>query len=119
MNFRFFAFGMSALFGLVVFMVILTMIGSQFLTKDLLSAFIEPIFFLGFIVVGFFIAKKAVPNKYIHASVLALILVAFMALFLDVIKQIPPSLWKFLTLSFVLMQVGIGLNLALTYFRKS
>ena len=52
MNFRFFAFGMSALFGLVVCMVILTMVGSQFLTKDQLSVLIEPTFFFGFVIVG-------------------------------------------------------------------
>ena len=118
MNFRFFAFGMSALFGLVICMVILTMIGSQFLTKDQLSVLIEPTFFFGFIVIGFFIAQKALPNKYIHSTVLALILVAFMALFLDVVKQVPTNLWKFLGLSFVLMQIGIGLNLALKHFKK-
>ncbi|MDY6523822.1 hypothetical protein SKM52_04570 [Acinetobacter faecalis] len=109
---------MSALFGLVVCMVILTMIGSQFLTKDQLSVLIDPTFFFGFVVIGFFIAQKALPNKYIHSTVLALILVAFMALFLDVVKQVPTNLWKFLGLSFVLMQVGIGLNLALKHFKK-
>jgi len=118
MNFRFFAFGMSALFGLVVCMVILTMVGSQFLTKDQLSILIEPTFFLGFVIVGFFIAQKALPNKYIHSTVLALILVAFMALFLDVVKQVPTNLWKFLGFSFALMQVGIFLNLAVKYFKK-
>lgn len=113
MNFRFFAFGMSILFAMIVVITILTMIGNQFLPKDQLSLFIEPIFYLGFVIVGFFIAQQAVPNKYIHASVLTLLIVAFMALFLDVINQVPPNLWKFLGLSFVLMQIGILSKLAL------
>ncbi len=63
MNFRFFAFGMSALFGLVVCMVILTMIGSQFLTKDQLSVLIEPTFFFGFVVIGFFYCAKSIAQQ--------------------------------------------------------
>lgn len=118
MNFRFCAFGVSVLFAMIVIVVILTMIGGQFLSKDQLSIFIEPTFFFGFVVVGYFIAYKAVPNKYIHSSILSLILVAFMALFLDVIKQVPANLWKFLVFSFSLMHIGIGMNLALSYFKK-
>lgn len=119
MNFKFFAFGMSMLFAMVICVVILTMIGNLFLTKDQLSQFIEPIFFLGFVFVGYFIYQKATPNKYIHASALSLVLIAFIALFLDVMKQVPTHLWKFLGFSFILLQLGICINLAISYLKKS
>lgn len=119
MNFKFFAFGVTSLFLMVICVIILTLIGNQFLSKDQLNGIIEPLFLFGFVVVGFVIAGKAVPNKYLHSSVLALILVAMMSLFLDIIKQVPIYLWKFLLLSFVLLQIGILIKLAFLKFKRT
>ena len=119
MNFRFFAFGMSVLFAMIVAVTIMTMIGNLFLTKDQLSLIIEPLFFLGFVFVGYFICQRALPNKYLHSSILALILVTFIAIFLDVIKQVPPNLWKFLLLSFALLQCGILIKLGLLKIKRT
>lgn len=118
MNFRFFAFGMSLLFAMVIVVMMLTMIGSQFLTKDQLSLIIEPIFFIGFIVIGYFIYQRALPNKYIHSTILCLILIAFIGIFLDVIKQVPTNLWKFLLFSFALLQVGVFIKLIMLKIKK-
>ena len=118
MNFKYFAFSVSLLFAMVLIVFLLTMIGHQFLSKEQLETIINPTFFTGFVVIGYFLARKAVPHEYIHASIMSLILVAFMALFLDVMKQIPPNLWKFLGLSFALMQIGILSRLALLKIRQ-
>lgn len=111
MNFKYFAFGISSLFIMIIVLAIATMIGSQFLEKIQLEALIKPLFFTGFVVIGYFLALKAVPNKYIHSSIMSLLIVAFIALFLDVFKQIPQQLWQLLLVSFLLLQFGIGINL--------
>ena len=119
MNFKYFAFGMSCLFAMIIVVFIATMIGAQFLEKEQLKSIINPLFFAGFAVIGFFLAKKAVPNKYVHSSIMSLLIVAFIALFLDVFKQIPQQLWQLLLASFVLLQIGILINLALIRLRKN
>lgn len=118
MNFKYFAFGMSCLFAMIIVVFIATMIGAQFLEKEQLKSIINPLFFAGFAVIGFF-SKKAVPNKYVHSSIMSLLIVAFIALFLDVFKQIPQQLWQLLLASFVLLQIGILINLALMRLRKN
>lgn len=42
-----------------------------------------------------------------------------MGIFLDVIKQVPTNLWKFLLLSFVLLQVGIFIKMIMLKIKKS
>ncbi|ALH95797.1 hypothetical protein [Acinetobacter equi] len=118
MNFKYFAFGISLLFAMILVVFAMTMIGYQFLDKQQLEAIINPTFFTGFVVIGYFLAHKAAPNKYIHSTILALIIVAFIALFLDVFKQIPQQLWKFLGASFLLLQFGILINLTLMRLLK-
>lgn len=118
MNFKYFAFGISLLFAMVIVVFFTTLIGYQFLDKAQLEKIINPTFFTGFVVIGYFLARKAVPNKYLHASIMSLIIIAFIALFLDVIKQIPQQLWQLLIVSFLLLQLGICLNLIISRFRK-
>lgn len=42
-----------------------------------------------------------------------------MGIFLDVIKQVPTNLWKFLLLSFALLQVGIFIKMIMLKIKKS
>ena len=118
MNFKYFAFGISSLFIMIIVLAIITMLGAQFLEKTQLEAVIKPLFFTGFIVIGYFLAHKAIPNKYIHSSIMSLLIVSFIALFLDVFKQIPQQLWQLLLASFILLQLGIGINLILKRFTQ-
>lgn len=113
MSFKYFAFGISLLFAMILVVFLITMIGYQFLEKQQLERLITPLFFIGFAIIGYFLAQKAVPNKYIHSTILALLIVAFIALFLDVFKQIPQQLWQLLLLSFLCLQVGILGNLGI------
>lgn len=107
MNFKYFAFGISLLFALVLVVFSATMIGHQFLAKDRLEALIQPLFFTGFVVIGYFIAQKALIKPYLNASVLSLVMLAFIALFLDIFKYMPQQLWQLLLAIFILLQIGI------------
>ncbi|WOE31792.1 MULTISPECIES: hypothetical protein [unclassified Acinetobacter] len=107
MNFKYFSFSISLLFVMMLVIILITMLGNQFLTKTQLEMILYPLFFLSFGIIGYFIAQKAPMNQYRYAMVMALIIVAFIALFLDVIKQIPQQLWQLLLAIWLSLQIGI------------
>lgn len=109
MNFLYFAYGVGLLVAMVLSLFLLTLLGSQFLSKALLETVIHPLFFLGLIFIGYRITVKAPFNKILYAFLLAFMLVAVMGSFIFISGFVPAGFNLFLLGSFLSIALGCSL----------
>lgn len=108
MNFLYFAYGVGLLVAMNIILLVLTLMGHQFLEKSALENIILIMFFCGLVIIGIFITRKAPEGKILNALLLSLMLVAIMGGFIFMSGFIPQQFNLFLLGSLLCFIVGIG-----------
>ena len=108
MNFLYFAYGVGLVVAMNIFLFILTLLGHQFIDKQILENMIHVLFFIGLILIGYMITRKAPETKIINALLLALMLVTVMGGFIFISGFVPNGFNLFLLGSFLALIAGCG-----------
>lgn len=106
MNFLYFAYGIGVLAAMNFILFILTLLGAQIFEKQFLENLIHPLFFIGLILIGFMIARKAAVQASANPYLLSLMLVMVMGGFIFISGIVPAGFNLFLIGSFVALIVG-------------